>query len=174
MARSFLIVVVAKTWRLPGGLSVFISSVALVKVRTLHVLQSRQSDTKEDVLQDIGHLFSFSAGLVCTRFTATVWMPSCWMYEKQMMGPAAALLLYVVELPESALLTNSWKAARALVVWKAGIYRKPAQILVVGKLRAVTRVTMPKLLEPPLRARQRSGLFDADAVVMEPSAMTSS
>lgn len=33
---------------------------------------------------------------------------------------------------------------------------------------------MPKLLEPPLRARQRSGLVDAEAVVMEPDARTTS
>ncbi len=43
-----------------------------------------------------------------------------------------------------------------------------------GKLRVIKRVTMPKLLEPPLRARQRSGLVNADAVVMEPEARTSS
>ncbi len=64
MAGSFLIVVVAKTWRLPGGLSAFISSVALVRVRTLQVLQRRQSDPKEEVFQRAGHLFLFSGDLV--------------------------------------------------------------------------------------------------------------
>ena len=64
MAKSFLIVVVAKTWRLPGGFSVAISSVALVSVRTLQVLQRRQSDPKEEVLQQAGHSFSFSNDLV--------------------------------------------------------------------------------------------------------------
>ena len=43
---------------------------------------------------------------------------------------------------------------------------------VEGKLRAVKRVTMPKLIEPPLRERQRLGLVDAEAVVMEPEART--
>ena len=57
-------VVVAKAWRLPGGLSAFISSVALVRVRTLQVLQRRQSDPKGDVLQYAGHFSSFSGGLV--------------------------------------------------------------------------------------------------------------
>lgn len=64
MAGSFLIVVVAKTWRLPGGFSAFISSVALVRVRTLQVLQRRQTDPKEEDLQQAGHFFSFSGGLV--------------------------------------------------------------------------------------------------------------
>ena len=35
-------VVVAQAWRLPGGLSAFSSSVALVRLRTLQVLQKRQ------------------------------------------------------------------------------------------------------------------------------------
>ena len=47
-------------------------------------------------------------------------------------------------------------------------------MLVEGKLRAVKRVTMPKLFEPPLRAHQRSGLVEAEAVVMMPEARTSS
>ena len=64
MAESFLIVVVAKAWHLPGGFSVFISSVALFIVRTLQVLQRRQSDPKEEVLQQAGHSFSFSSDLV--------------------------------------------------------------------------------------------------------------
>ena len=46
--------------------------------------------------------------------------------------------------------------------------------MVEGKLRAVKRVTIPKLFEPPLRARQRSGLFDADAVAIAPEARTTS
>jgi hypothetical protein len=33
-------------------------------------------------------------------------------------------------------------------------------------------VTMPKLLEPPLSARQRSGLLVDEAVVMVPEAST--
>ena len=66
VAGSFLIVVVAKTCRLPGGLSAFISSVALVKVRILQVLQKRQRELKEEILQHAGHLFlsSCSGGLV--------------------------------------------------------------------------------------------------------------
>ena len=51
---------------------------------------------------------------------------------------------------------------------------KPLHILVEGKLRALKRVTMPKLLEPPLRARQRSGLLDSEAVMMDPEASTTS
>ena len=64
MAGSFLMVVVAKTWRLPGGLSVFISSVALVRERTWQVLQRRQSELKEEALQQAGHFFLFSGSLV--------------------------------------------------------------------------------------------------------------
>ena len=64
VAESFLIVVVAKTWRLPGGFNIFISSVALVSVRTLQVLQRRQSDLNEEVLQQAGQFFSFSEVLV--------------------------------------------------------------------------------------------------------------
>ena len=64
MAGSFLIVVVAKAWRRPGRLSAFNSSVALVRVRTLQVLQRRQSDPKEEVLQQVGHFFSFFEALV--------------------------------------------------------------------------------------------------------------
>lgn len=43
-----------------------------------------------------------------------------------------------------------------------------------GKAREVKRVTMPKLLEPPLRACHKSGSSDAEAVVMAPEASTTS
>ena len=55
-------VVLAKTWRLPGGLSAFISSVALVRVLSLQVLQRRQSEPKEEVFQYVGHSFSSWGG----------------------------------------------------------------------------------------------------------------
>ena len=51
---------------------------------------------------------------------------------------------------------------------------KPHQILVLGKLRTVKLVTMPKLLAPPFRARQRSGLLVDEAVVIAPEARTTS
>lgn len=54
------------------------------------------------------------------------------------------------------------------------MYRKPLQMLAAGKLQKVKLVTMPKLLEPPLKARQRSGLVDAQAAVVKPEARTSS
>lgn len=65
-------VVLAKTWRLPGGLSAFISSVALVRVLALQVLQRRQRDPKEEVFQYVGHSFSLRAGLV-------YWMRRVWI-----------------------------------------------------------------------------------------------
>jgi hypothetical protein len=37
------------------------------------------------------------------------------------MGPAAWLSYVVLGSPESALLTYSWKAARTLAAWEAGI-----------------------------------------------------
>lgn len=47
-------------------------------------------------------------------------------------------------------------------------------MLVEGKQRKVNRVTMPKLLPPPLRAFHRSGFVDAEAVTIDPDARTSS
>ncbi len=52
------------------------------------------------------------------------------------------------------------------------MYRNPLQTSVDGKLRATNLVTMPKLLEPPLSARQSPGLVDSDAVAMGPFART--
>lgn len=66
----------------------------------------------------------------------------------------------------------SWKLARTFFAWNGGTYRKPLQILTEGKHRAVKLVTIPKLFAPPLRARHRSELSDAEAITMEPDART--
>lgn len=49
------------------------------------------------------------------------WTPSFGMYEKQAMGPAANLSYAVLGSSKLALLTHSWKAARTLAVWEAGM-----------------------------------------------------
>jgi hypothetical protein len=63
-----------------------------------------------------------------------------------------------------------WKAESTFGAWNPGRYRNPDQIAVHGKVGMVMWVTMPKLLEPPFRARQRVGWEVKDAVVMRPEA----
>lgn len=47
-------------------------------------------------------------------------------------------------------------------------------MLAQGKLRAPKRVMIPKLLEPPLRARQRFSSEDLETVITDPDASTTS
>lgn len=45
------------------GLSMLISSVALVRVRILQVLQKRQSDAKPELFYQAGHLYLFGGSV---------------------------------------------------------------------------------------------------------------
>lgn len=87
---------------------------------------------------------------------------------KQAIGAAACVSTAAPHILESACFALSCKAMSALVDCELGAYMNPLQICVDGKQRTVKRGTMPKLFEPPLRARQRSGCDKAVAVTILP------